>query len=135
MKELKFRAWDKNEKKMIYDGVIDRDFESSTILLVDFDGNLQGYMDDGVSGLWEHSVDIKDRFELMQFTNLKDKNGKEIYEGDILRSPANEFFEVFWNDTAGRWVFNGFCFDVENLKFFEVIGNIYENPELLKGDE
>lgn len=78
---------------------------------------------------------------LMQYTGLLDKNGKEIYEGDIVkwigdpdttnifyRTP-NGVYEVIWNWT-------GFHFrDSQNCKFVpkpgEVIGNIYENPELL----
>jgi uncharacterized phage protein (TIGR01671 family) len=87
--------------------------------------------------------DIED-IELMQFTGLKDKNGKEIYEGDILRNN----YSVRWNQLHCGWaLYNAgdFCVDlladeynrVEELLppwhlDIDIIGNIYENPELLK---
>ncbi len=73
---------------------------------------------------------------LMQFTGLLDKNGKEIYEGNILRGAGI----VEWNQKNVRWS----CIDIEwnnkreqhNMLYLttplEVIGNIYQNPELLK---
>ena len=93
-----------------------------------------------------------------QFTGLTDKNGKEIYEGDILRSDEypfncdgvdNYFAEVVWADNVcgfyrithkkanstvrgishGNWS----ELDEEDIKSFEIIGNIHDNPELLKG--
>ena len=74
--------------------------------------------------------------ELCQFTGLSDKNGKEIYEGDILRIKGiGEGIIVFdkkkarfmWNDNAKEnWGIEN------NDEFNEIIGNIYENPELLK---
>lgn len=110
MREIKFRAWDIVNKKMIQ-------WESS-------------FFGDVVWGM------TGDKYVEMQFTGLKDKNGKEIYEGDIVKLEQ-------WNPSIAEVVFDrgGFCFrfkkddtyypDGKYLEEGEVIGNIYENPELL----
>lgn len=111
-----------------------------------------GWADDGcylaISLLGEMKVadKYKDRFELMQFTGLLDKNGKEIYEGDILLRKDMRGRLFFHEDKACFYAwwryhkpkkddrtdeFSGGGFDKEEASESEVIGNIYSNPELL----
>ena len=83
-----------------------------------------------------------DWFELMQFTGLKDKNGVEIYEGDIIEL-EDRICKINFNEYCGCWdlefirytkdnscVFKGVNY--KNWCKYEVIGNIYDNPELLE---
>lgn len=121
----RFRAWDKTDKKMyLVDGInFNRgEFESIGV---------------GISFLRG-----ADKVELMQSTGLKDKNGKEIFEGDILFGHAGEdFWEVVEFDTEeGKWIRRDIWYNSkldlsENNEFMEIIGNIYENPELLEVTE
>lgn len=119
MKNIKFRAWDLNEKKIRVMG-----------------DNYVGDFD----GFWSwHS---RYASELMQFTGLFDKNGKEIYEGDIVKAWVGDINKdiirevEYLGSSFGIWdEFNVF----QNLdewadNAIEVIGNIYENPELRNGE-
>ena len=80
---------------------------------------------------------------IMQFTGLHDKNGKEIYEGDILDFGNKNYVPVVFDNGCFN-VFDeplGWDFDSEeipvktNFNYCEIVGNIYENPELLSGGE
>lgn len=89
-----------------------------------------------------------DDIELMQYTGLKDKNGIEIYEGDILKYPyvrsssvnyTIEIGAIEWSDEYCGFIIDevqnigGFCgIESKHMNELEVIGNIYENPELFK---
>lgn len=74
-----------------------------------------------------------------QFTGLLDKNGKEIYEGDILKALGlSDFISVVvWDDAQARFMNKAICggsfVGAYTPKLTEIIGNIYENPELLEG--
>jgi len=71
----------------------------------------------------------------MQFTRLKDKNGREIYEGDICKGTVYEDLEVVWAKDGWelkRRGVNLFPLGVIAQQVIEVIGNIYENPDLLQ---
>ena len=126
-REIKFRVWNKERKEMwSMDNLLDVD---GTTPFQDILRNLNGE---------------KDIWKLMQFTGLLDKNGKEIYEGDILDWGDNFPSVVIWSKLAGGET-PGFELEEKGdyeypiyhtlsayTNPFEVIGNIYENPELLK---
>jgi hypothetical protein len=75
---------------------------------------------------------FRGQYELMQFTGLHDKNGKEIYEGDILQTDAFKRHSIFhivqWDERRNGWS------DYSPKDQFYITGNIYENPELLTGN-
>jgi hypothetical protein len=117
-REIKFRAWSKDENKML---------EPETLRFL---VNLRPRSDEFSGKEW------------MQFTGLKDKNGKEIYEGDLLRDSRGQVGQALWhrNSYIVEWQtrnnFDGHR-DTERMLddcfgYGEVIGNIYENQELLK---
>lgn len=131
-REIKFRAWDKHNKKMFFWDI------------KNFDTKHASHYDN-----------------LMQYTGLKDKNGKEIYEGDVVRwgmyenskehyhryasvslNPDIQFSIIYYVDSKTLhkkktdnyvFTFGEFAYkDTHN--HLEVIGNIYENPELIKAN-
>lgn len=122
MREFKFRAWGHyphgNKKRQ---DCMEEDWqELDYIEYVGFDGG--GY------------------FEIMQFTRLKDKNDKEIYEGDIVKEYPG--FGCEWEARVGIVKYSGASFWLDFKRWshilddhdcrLEVVGNIYENPELLE---
>ena len=110
MREIKFRMW--TGQRYIYDQNIV------------FDCMRQQY-----SGLYDHVKLHESDFE--QFTGLHDKNGKEIYEGDICRVDCGTYIEI----DVIKYEGSGFKFHIENMppkNDVEVIGNIHENPEIIK---
>ncbi len=116
MREIKFRAWDKENKKM---------FEPSE--LVQEPNLVVGYLDS--SGCPK----TYDNIELMQFTGLQDKNGKDIYEEDIIKRTSLINGQIREIKEIVRWEI-GFSFvGFPITSSYEIIGNVFENPELLEG--
>ena len=121
----KFRAYDS--------GSLSRMYQPDEVMVGD--GNIWIIDEDSVAGDWIVNNDI----HLMQSTGLKDKNGQEIFEGDILKN--NKYItSVFYEDGAYRVKF---CRTLNTtvtmnvISFIEkyktrIVGNIYENPELLE---
>ena len=124
MRDLKFRAWDKSQKYMAYQGSPDLETLSSF--------------------MFHFGEDI-----VLQSTGFFDKNEKEIFDGDILSDwndvdgkQVQSFLQVFWCDKDGCWKldssFNrdkssGDLLSEELSSFvYEISGNIYENPDLLQ---
>ena len=148
MREIKFRAWDKKRKEMWYPEdmthgkMVDPDNCGSLIycdieqLALGADGTI--YILDEC-GNFENAVAIGENYELMQFTGLKDSKGKEIYEGDIVMiydARESESFPMFSEKVIfekGKFMTEGEfdLYDTDNYSY-ELIGNIFENKELLK---
>lgn len=124
MREIKFRMWNKKEKKMYDIGVLDFD---------DKKAYMKGYLNYTVSNYMFENI------ELMQFTGLHDKNGKEIYEGDILPFTMYDLKTEYYYIVFRNGEFEAINKQDTNFiwrsawKESTVIGNIYENPDLLKG--
>ena len=134
MREIKFRAWDNLEKDYLNEEDIAIDNLGNIFIFERYDNN--------DSDLWYTrllpDLDNK-RHVIEQYTGLKDKNGTEIYEGDIVKVEGDgEIYRV-------EWIRSGFGLEprynsprypvlgnVELRKKIEVIGNIHKDPELLE---
>lgn len=125
MREIKFRAWEEDVEFMNY-----------SVCITTTENKSYYEVSEGF-GLIEINPE-----HVMQYTGLKDKNGTEIYEGDIYDTGARKFIVKYDNERAGYYPFAkgdgcGCCSDevVWIPDHGEVIGNIYENPELLEKEQ
>lgn len=126
MREIKFRAWSKLLNKMLSHEDLNKTLKDLTKI-------------EYIAGIF---LPLNSDVEVMQYTGLKDSNGNEIYEGDIVKIE-----DYFGEDIIGRVIYDeataGYVFhkgnernyfqmtlDLESYVYY-VIGNIYENPELL----
>lgn len=121
-REIKFRAWDIPNKRMC----LVKDIHFRFDYREDIDGPVSGIMIQTEDG-----DDITLNYELMQYVGLKDKNGKEIYEGDILRGGR---VVVYGEIDGGYESEYGIGFNINPYwpSEEEVVGNVWENPELLE---
>lgn len=136
MRMIRFRAWQKEQKKMYSPETMSED--QLTLMP---DG--RGFANISSTSTRLSAIDNNKRMIPLQYTGLQDKNGREIYEGDIIRDIEKLTWQVLYNESEA-------CFDIQNMdkksrlqrihlhssfEDLEVIGNIYENPELIKGDK
>ena len=148
MREIKFRAWDSYEKKMLFADEFPIFFEKDN-------GFHSGKCADNGNGDWGN-------LPLMQYTGLKDKNGKEIYEGDIIliENQKTQIQKKKAICTIAMSSRGGYCaiiekvikwenfrldppapkthiyfFNILDTLVYEIIGNIYENPGLIKKED
>ena len=122
-REIKFRAWDTENQEMI-----------KPFTLLDFHG-----FDDGSVGIHDMTVnggrELNEELIFLQYTGLKDKNGKEIYEGDIIEDQTGNRWEIYFD--MGQFLLKNKILLNSPISLYaepitEVIGNIYENSELFK---
>ena len=111
MREIKFRAWDNAKKRFIY-------FTLEEVISA-------------------RVIDLHKKMEICQFTGLKDMNGRDIYEGDIIKINIGGYWQnqlevVKWDWYGWQPFIDGLEDKYYFIKECEVVGNIYENPDLIQ---
>ena len=129
----RYRAWIKTKKRMIEtDDLLDIDYENEVVT------TQQVYFENGLPDDRDLDNFVFDEIELMQSTGLKDKNGKEIFEGDIVKMSKDVYSEPTYYEVVRHY---GGAYRLESKQHgcelwlrhtdCKVVGNVYENKELL----
>ncbi|HGP9035228.1 TPA: YopX family protein [Streptococcus pneumoniae] len=134
----RYRVWIKTEKRMFFsDDILAIDYENEEIV------TQQIYFENGLPDDRDIYCYDFDEIDLMQSTGLKDKNGKEVFVGDIIKCTRGCLHEVYIEKEYGgtfiggmpsiylKGLLSGYAWTEHE----EIIGNIYENPELLEVNE
>lgn len=130
MREIKFRAWLKFQEVMI---------KWENLRLEKDEEELFLWVGDDPNDNFGDATGESD-FILMQYTGFKDKNGTEIYEGDIYENPNGVIGSIEWHSNDSCYHFKIINRNIESLPLFSangflkgiIIGNVYDNPELLE---
>lgn len=139
MERLKFKIWDKKNKRFLIKcldniGINDKQCIDTN----EFKNNVFSYLD------WKNgSIRLNSKkYVVLQYIGLKDKNCKEIYEGDIIKDMDNLYYKVIYIKESACFVFSpirkdtkikfSFSFRKSNNREMEVVGNIFENRDFYK---
>ena len=134
MKKIIVRVWDMDKRRFISSG--EKDGEWETIFIANgWSISPASVRQHGLSGGPE-LCEMGGNYEASISTEIKDKNGKEIYEGDIVKKSSGAIGQVVYlKATAGYKLYNNgqvFGLFEADARYLEVVGNIYETPNLLK---
>lgn len=135
MREIKFRAYDKNNRRGHIGNVVEINFSKQECIVGFGDPDVDNT--EGWGGYASYGYAFSE-VELMQFTGLTDRSGKEIYEGDIVQlatksQPPFAIKDLTWLHGT-EWEESRYGYDFEGWtnEEIEIIGNIYENSDLLQ---
>ena len=135
MREIKFRGKRKDNGEWVY-GFVEFHLVDGNLAQTKQDAFITYDSMDETGKVYRHRYEV-DPVTVGEYTGLNDKNGVEIYEGDIVHCWGGEHCQGYWEHDEEITIKNMIndCFIMGEYEFIEVIGNIYSNPELLLTNE